>query len=83
MSLQPDEKNFLDPSTKGKATVATSRRSFIAGWKLCAVAALGLCLAVRSSSAQTAAVPTPCNTCKASCFLPGTRIKTPHGETNH
>jgi hypothetical protein len=78
MSLQPDEKNFLDASTNEKATLATSRRSFIAGWKLCAGAALGLCLAARSSSAYT---PLPCSTCK-SCFLPGTRIKTPEGETN-
>jgi hypothetical protein len=43
-----DEKNFLDAST-----LATSRRSFIAGWKLCAGAALGLWLALRSSRAQT------------------------------
>jgi hypothetical protein len=55
MSLQPDEKNFLDPSTNEKAALATSRRSFIAGWKLCAGVALGLC--VRSSWARAAAPP--------------------------
>jgi hypothetical protein len=76
MSLQPDEKNFVDPSTNEKATLATSRRSFIAGWKLCAGVALGLGLAGRSASAQTL---TPL---KKSCFLSGTRIKTPEGETN-
>jgi hypothetical protein len=44
-----DEKNFL-----GASTLATSRRSFIAGWKLCAGVALGLGLglAARSASAQ-------------------------------
>jgi Hint domain len=82
MSLQPHEKNFLDASANGKATLATSRRSFFAGWKLCAGAALGLCLAARSSLAQRAP-PGPCvtTTCNR-CFLPGTRIKTPQGETN-
>jgi hypothetical protein len=43
----------LDESANAKATLATSPRSFIAGWKLCAGVALGLCLAGRSSSAQT------------------------------
>jgi hypothetical protein len=46
-----DEK-LLDTSADEKATLATSRRSFIAGWKLCAAAALGLGLAARSASAQ-------------------------------
>jgi hypothetical protein len=46
-----DKRSFLDASTNGKATLATSRRSFIAGWKLCAGVALGLCLAGRSSLA--------------------------------
>jgi Hint domain len=78
MGLQVDN-NFLDASANGKATLATSRRSFIAGWKLCAGAALGLCLAARSSSAAS---PLPCSTCKPSCFLPGTRIKTPAGEVS-
>ena len=80
MGLQVVERSSLDASANGKATLATSRRSFIAGWKLCAGAALGLCLAVRSSSAQ-AAMPSPCTRC-ASCFLPGTRIKTTEGEIN-
>ena len=78
MSLQPDEKNFLDPSTNEKATLATSRRSFIAGWKLCAGVALGLGLAGRNSSAR-AVCPTAVG---CSCFLSGTRIKTPEGEIN-
>ena len=82
MGLQVVERSSLDASANGKATLATSRRSFIAGWKLCAGAALGLCLAARSSSAQ-AAVPYPCTTCKPSCFLPGTRIKTPEGEIKY
>jgi hypothetical protein len=75
MSLQANEKNSL-ASANGKTTVATSRRSFIAGWKLCAGAALGLGLAARSSSARAA-----CSTvgiCR--CFLSGTRIKTSEGE---
>jgi hypothetical protein len=72
-----DNRTFLDASTNEKATPATSRRSFIAGWKLCAGAgvALGLCLSGRSASAATTgptAVP--------HCFLTGTRIKTPEGE---
>src|SRR6516225_5259069 len=84
MSLQPDEKNFLDSSTNEKATLATSRRSFIAGWKLCAGVALGLAglyLAGRSASAQTYS-PTPTSKPRSSCFPAGTRIKTPEGETN-
>jgi hypothetical protein len=72
-----DEKSFLDASTNEKATVATSRRSFIAGWKLCAGVALGLGLAARSSSARAAL---GCAVC--SCFLSGTRIKTTEGEVN-
>jgi len=47
-----DEK-LLDTSADEKATLAMSRRRFMAGWKLCAGAALGLWLALRSSSAQT------------------------------
>jgi Hint domain len=80
MSLQVDARSPLDASANEKATLATSRRSFIAGWKLCAGAALGLCLAARSSSAP-AAVPCPSTKACGSCFLPGTRIKTPEGET--
>jgi hypothetical protein len=38
-----DKRSFLDASTNGKTTLATSRRSFI--WKQCAGVALGLCLA--------------------------------------
>ena len=72
-----DKRNFSDAFTNEKATPATSRRSFIAGWKLCAGAALGLCLAARSSSAATI-----CPSTRGCCFLPGTRIKTPEGETN-
>jgi Hint domain len=83
MSLQPDEKNFLDSFINERATLATSRRSFIAGWKLCAGVALGLGLAARSSSAQTySPTPSPTTSPKKSCFLPGTRIKTSDGEIN-
>ena len=87
MSPQADKKNFLDASTNGKATLATSRRSFIAGWKLCAGVALGLglSLAERSASAQTTRGGSgPCVTtaCSRSCFLAGTRIKTTKGVVN-
>ena len=78
MGLQVVERGSLDASANGKATLATSRRSFIAGWKLCAGVALGLCLAGRSSPARAVG---GCAVCK-SCFLPGTRIKTPDGEIN-
>jgi hypothetical protein len=83
MALQADEKNFLDSSTNGKATLATSRRSFIAGWKLCAGVALGLGLGLagRSASAQTTAAPTVSPKARP-CFLAGTRIKTTEGEIN-
>jgi Hint domain len=60
-------------------TLTTSRRSFIAGWKLCAGVALGLCF---ESSRARAVVPSPCATCKPGCFLPGTRIKTTNGEVS-
>jgi Hint domain len=86
MRLPAGGRSSLDASADGKATLATSRRSFIAGWKLCAGVALGLC--VRSSWARAAAptsvpTPRPCSTAVGcSCFLPGTRIKTPEGETN-
>jgi hypothetical protein len=79
-----DKRRFLDASTNEKATSATSRRSFIAGWKLCAGAALGLTglyLAARSSSAQ-AATPATSTIGSRPCFLTGTRIKTPEGEVN-
>jgi Hint domain len=82
MGRQVDGKSSLDASANGKATLATSRRSFIAGWKLCAGVALGLCLTGRSSLAQRAP-PGPCVTSACSrCFLPGTRIRTPEGEIN-
>jgi Hint domain len=75
-----DKRSFLDASINGHATPATSRRSFIAGWKLCAGVALGLGLGLglagRSASAQA---PTPA---RIRSFLPGTRIETPEGETN-
>jgi hypothetical protein len=77
MSLQVNEKSSL-ASANGKVTLATSRRSFIAGWKLCAGVALGLCLAGRSSSAGN----NNNNRGNPSCFLPGTRIKTTEGEIN-
>jgi hypothetical protein len=79
-----DDKNFLDASANEKATLATSRRSFIAGWKLCAGVALGLGLAARSSSAgQNPGPPqNPGQKGQNGCFLLGTRIKTPLGETN-
>jgi len=78
-----DKRSFLDASTNEKATLATSRRSFIAGWKLCAGVALGLGLGLagRSASAQTAGSSRPSPTARP-CFLTGTRIKTPEGEVN-
>jgi hypothetical protein len=86
MSPQLDGTSSLDASANGKTTLATSRRSFIAGWKLCAGAALGLGLGLagHSASAQTTRGGTgPCVTSACPrCFLAGTRIKTPEGETN-
>jgi hypothetical protein len=76
MSLQLDGRGSLDAE---KATLATSRRSFMAGWKLCAGVALGLCLAGRSASAQLAPSTRPS---ARPCFLLGTRIKTTQGEVN-
>jgi hypothetical protein len=81
------EKNFLDASANEKATLATSRRSFIAGWKLCAGVALGLGLGLAGRSASAQQNPNqgpgqnPGQKGQNSCFLPGTRIKTPQGET--
>jgi hypothetical protein len=72
-----DGRSSLNACANGKATLTTSRRSFIAGWKLCAGAALGLGLAGRSASAQST-TPTPVR--RSSCFLAGTRIKTPKGD---
>jgi hypothetical protein len=87
MGLPADRKNSVDASANAKATLATSRRSFIAGWKLGAGVALGLTglfLGGRSASAQTG-TPTSSSTTSSiprarSCFLLGTRIKTPKGE---
>jgi hypothetical protein len=88
MGLQLEGRSSPDDSRNAKATLATSRRSFIAGWKLCAGVALGLCLAGRSASAQsasstssTSSTPSPIARPR-SCFLTGTRIKTPEGEVN-
>jgi Hint domain len=86
-----NKRSFQDASTNGKATLTTSRRSFIAGWKLCAGVALGLCLGGRSSLAQTSSArivfsppPTPPRPTPHSgpCFLAGTRIKTIESEIN-
>jgi hypothetical protein len=62
-----------------KATQTTSRRSFIAGWKLCAGVALGLGLAGRSASAAPGQNPGQHGQ-NASCFLPGTRVRTTKGD---
>lgn len=90
MGLPVDGRTSLDASANGKATLATlatSRRSFIAGWKLCAGVALGLCF--RSSWARAGpppppglAPPPPPPGAGRSCFLPGTRIKTTEGQIN-
>ena len=83
-----DEKNFLNASADERASLATSRRSFIAGWKLCAGVALGLCLAGRSASAQTTSTSTTSTSTTSasrrvrSCFLAGTRIRTTESEIN-
>jgi hypothetical protein len=42
MGLQFDRRSSLDDLRNAKATLATSRRSFIANWKLCEGVALGL-----------------------------------------
>jgi len=75
MNLQVDERSSLDASSTG---TATSRRSFLARWKVFVGAgmALGLSSAGRSSSARAA----PACAVGCSCFLPGTRIKTTKGE---
>jgi Hint domain len=69
--------------SNAKATLTTSRRSFIAGWKLCAGVALGLCLAGRSSLAGQGGNGQGGNGQGGiGCFLPGTQIKTTKGEIN-
>jgi hypothetical protein len=99
MGLQVDGKGFLDASANGKATLTTSRRSFVAGWKLCAGAALGLLWAGRSSLAHEGRGGDHGHSGGDhghsggdhghsgggrghSCFLAGTRIKTPEGKIN-
>jgi hypothetical protein len=83
-----DKRWSLDAATNEKATLTTSRRSFIAGWKLCAGVALGLSLAARSSSAQNGQGGNgqggngQGGSRHTSCFLAGTRIKTNKGEIN-
>jgi Hint domain len=71
------EKRSFDILADEKATLTTSRRSFLAGSRLCAGAAvaLGLGLVGRSSSARAVGP-----TAASRCFLPGTRIKTNKGE---
>jgi len=71
-----DGRSSLTACANGKATLTTSRRSFIAGWKLCAGVALGLGLASRSASAQ---VLSPLKRIHH-CLLAGTRIKTTKGD---
>jgi Hint domain len=73
MSLPLDGRN-----SNGDATLTTSRRSFLAASKLVVGAgvSLGLGLAGRSSSARAVCA----KAVGCSCFLPGTRIKTPEGE---
>jgi Hint domain len=86
MDSPSDGRSSLNACVNGKATLTTSRRSFIAGWKLCAGAALGLGLAGRSASAQTlrpppAPRPPPTPPPRpGSCFLAGTRIQSAKGE---
>jgi hypothetical protein len=75
----------LDAPANGKVTLTTSRRSFVAAWKLCAGVALGLC--IESSRARAVPLPLPLPTPPkrgggVSCFLLGTRIKTTDGEIN-
>jgi Hint domain len=79
-TVQANERNSLGVSTDRKATLNTSRRSFLAGSKLF-VGALGLGLAGRSASAQ-GLLPSSSKKKGISCFLAGTRIKTSKGEIN-
>jgi Hint domain len=90
MGLQVNGNNSLDASANGKATLTTSRRAFITASKLCAGAALGLCLAGRSSLAGNGYGQGSDGrggngrggNGRVSCFLLGTRIKAPEGEIN-
>jgi hypothetical protein len=76
-TVQANRRTSLGVSADRKATLNTSRRSFLAGSKLF-VGALGLGLAGRSASAQ-ALVPSISKK-HSSCFLAGTRIKTTKGD---
>jgi hypothetical protein len=78
MGRQVDRRSSLDAYANGRATLTTTRRSFIAGWKLCTGLALGLYL----ENSQARAACSAAVGCRASCFLPGTRIKTTEGEIN-
>jgi hypothetical protein len=73
-----DGRSSVNTRANGKATLTTSRRSFLAASKLVVGAgvSLGLGLAGRSSSARAVCA----KAVGCSCFLPGTRIKTPEGE---
>ena len=77
-TVQAHERNSLDVSADRKATLMTSRRSFLAASKLF-VGALGFGLAGHSASAQ-ALLPSLSKKKRISCFLAGTRIKTSEGE---
>jgi hypothetical protein len=87
-----DGRSSLNTCANGKATLTTSRRSFIAGWKLGVGVALGLGLAGRSALAgggnnqggggnnQGGGGNNNNQGGGGSCFLPGTRIKTTEGD---
>jgi hypothetical protein len=79
--MEPHQRKSLDVSADRKPTLTTTRRNLIAGWKLCAGAALGLYFessrARAKATACTAAAVIKCN-----CFLPGTRIRTAKGDIN-
>jgi Hint domain len=82
-----DGRSSLDACANAKATLTTSRRSFLAASKLVVGAgvSLGLGLAGNSASAQTPPAPRPPPSPaprpgNASCFLAGTRIQNAKGE---
>jgi Hint domain len=80
--FQAHEGKSLDVSADRKATLTTSRRSFLAASKLVAGAgiALGSGLLGRSASAQAVATAANSRRKGVSCFLAGTRIKTTKGD---
>jgi hypothetical protein len=80
-TVEAHQRNSLDVSAHTRATLTTTRRSLIAGWKLCAGAAVGLYLESSRSPAKAAAC-TAAAVIKCSCFLPGTRIRTTKGDIN-